>query len=193
MLAHLDMPEVFSLSEQQRPTFDSARGGVGTGTAGAARRLRRSSDAMFPCGDLRHAFGLGTQARKAGATTCSCAAAKPESPGIAFIGAAARPMANIWHRLCRDDSGGRKVRGSTHQQKNDLRFLLLVMVAAYVLLLAHGLGVLFFRGNGYRTNGNADKAIADCTEAIRLDPSDAKAYCGLWQGPTGANATTTRR
>ena len=56
------------------------------------------------------------------------------------------------------------------------------MVAAYVLLLAHGLGVLFFRGNGYRTNGNADKAIADCTEAIRLDPSDAKAYCGRGKG-----------
>ncbi len=73
----------------------SACGGVGAGTAGAARRLRRSSDAMFPCGDLRHAFGLGTQAKKAGPTTCQCAAAKPESPGIAFIGAAARPMANI--------------------------------------------------------------------------------------------------
>ena len=31
-------------------------------------------------------------------------------------------------------------------------------------------------GNAYRHKGEHDKAIADCTEAIRLDPKVARAY-----------------
>ena len=33
------------------------------------------------------------------------------------------------------------------------------------------------RGVAYANKGDYDKAIADCNEAIRLDPKDAVAYC----------------
>ena len=41
------------------------------------------------------------------------------------------------------------------------------------------------RGNAYFNKGDHDRAIADYTEAIRLDPKYANAYGRSRQQPTG--------
>ncbi len=45
------------------------------------------------------------------------------------------------------------------------------------------------RGRAYLTKGNLGNAIADCTEAIRLDPKNAVAY--LFRGTAYAATRTT--
>ena len=37
-------------------------------------------------------------------------------------------------------------------------------------------GAYSYRGWAHLSKGETDKAVADCNEAIRLDPEDAKAY-----------------